>query len=128
MPGHVHTLGILRHSRSRHDRHNHETFGDDDSSDPHAGLAVNPTGDPVLDARMVEEEEEMARRRKHYANTEDEYAGLMSQVLYNSLLYTVQGCVLCCTEGQAVDHQHPAEPVEVRQPLRGRLLLHHVPG
>jgi len=79
MPGHVHTLGILRHSRSRHDRHNHETFGDDDSSDPHAGLAVNPTGDPVLDARMVEEEEEMARRRKHYANTEDEYAGLMSQ-------------------------------------------------
>jgi len=79
MPGHVHTLGILRHSRSRHDRHNHETFGDDDNTDPHDGLAVNPTGDPVLDARMVEEEEEMARRRKHYANTEDEYAGLMSQ-------------------------------------------------
>jgi len=78
MPGHVHTLGILRHSRSRHDRHNHETFGDDDT-DPHEGLAVNPTGDPVLDARMVEEEEEMARRRKHYANSEDEYAGLMSQ-------------------------------------------------
>ena len=79
MPGHVHTLGILRHSRSRHDRHNHETFGDDDNTDPHEGLAVNPTGDPVLDARMVEEEEEMARRRKHYANSEDEYAGLMSQ-------------------------------------------------
>ena len=79
MPGHVHTLGILRHSRSRHDRHNHETFGDEENSDPGAGLAVNPTGDPVLDARMVEEEEEMDKRRKHYANTEDEYAGLMSQ-------------------------------------------------
>ena len=79
MPGHVHTLGILRHSRSRHDRHNHETFGDEENVDPGAGLAVNPTGDPVLDARMVEEEEEMARRRKHYANSEDEYAGLMSQ-------------------------------------------------
>ena len=79
MPGHVHTLGILRHSRSRHDRHNHETFGDEENSDPGAGLAVNPTGDPVLDARMVEEEEEMAKRRKHYANSEDEYAGLMSQ-------------------------------------------------
>ena len=42
-------------------------------------MAANPTGDPLLDARMVEEEEEMARRRKHYANSEDEYAGLMSQ-------------------------------------------------
>ena len=55
MPGHVHTLGILHHSRSRHDRH--ETFGDEENRDPGAGLAVNPTGDPVLDARMVEEEE-----------------------------------------------------------------------
>jgi len=42
-------------------------------------MAAVATGDPLLDARMVEEEEEMARRRKHYANTEDEYAGLMSQ-------------------------------------------------
>ena len=75
MPGHVHTLGILRHSRSRHDRHNHETFGEELEEQ----MAANPTGDPLLDARMVEEEEEMARRRKHYANSEDEYAGLMSQ-------------------------------------------------
>ena len=73
MPGHVHTLGILRHSRSRHDRYNNETFGEE------MGMAANPTGDPLLDARMVEEEEEMARRRRHYANSEDEYAGLMSQ-------------------------------------------------
>merc|ERR1719516_88535 len=72
MPGHVHTLGILRHSRSRHDRHNHETFGEEE-------IASHSTGDPLLDARMLEEEEEMARRRKHYANSEDEYAGLMSQ-------------------------------------------------
>merc|ERR1719468_768097 len=76
MPGHVHTLGILRHSRSRHDRHNLDTFGEDQET---ATMAANPTGDPLLDARMVEEEEEMARKRKHYSNTEDEYAGLMSQ-------------------------------------------------
>jgi len=75
MPGHVHTLGILRHTRSRHDRHNSETFGVGEESQ----MAQNPTGDPLLDARMAEEEEEMARRRKHYANSEDEYAGLMSQ-------------------------------------------------
>ena len=75
MPGHVHTLGILRHSRARRDRHNHETFGEELEEQ----MAANPTGDPLLDARMVEEEEEMARRRKHYANSEDEYAGLMSQ-------------------------------------------------
>jgi len=74
MPGHVHTLGILRHTRSRHDRHNSETFGEESER-----MAENPTGDPLLDARMAEEEEEMARRRKHYANSEDEYAGLMSQ-------------------------------------------------
>merc|ERR1719336_1901945 len=73
MPGHVHTLGILRHSRSRHDRHNHETFGEEEIAASHS------TGDPLLDARMLEEEEEMAKRRKHYANSEDEYAGLMSQ-------------------------------------------------
>ena len=76
MPGHVHTLGILRHSRSRHDRHNLDTFGEDQET---AAMAAVATGDPLLDARMVEEEEEMARRRKHYANTEDEFAGLMSQ-------------------------------------------------
>ena len=82
MPCHVHTLGILRHSHSRHDRHNHETFGDEENSDPGAGLAVNPTGDPVLDARMVEEEE-MAKRRKHYANSEDEYAQKDKQWIIN---------------------------------------------
>ena len=64
----------MRHSRSKHDRHNHETFGEDESQ-----MSANPTGDPLLDARMRDEEEEMARRRKHYANSEDEYAGLMSQ-------------------------------------------------
>jgi len=78
MPGHVHTLGILRHSRSRHDRDNAETFGEEGElgSD---GLLMNPTGDPLLDAKMMEEQEELAKRRKHYASSEDEYAGLMSQ-------------------------------------------------
>jgi len=76
MPGHVHTLGILRHSRSRHDRDNAETFGEEGDSD---ALLINPTGDPVLDAKMMEEQEELAKRRKHYASNEDEYAGLMSQ-------------------------------------------------
>jgi len=76
MPGHVHTLGILRHSRSRHDRDNAETFGEEGDSD---ALLINPTGDPVLDAKMMEEQEELAKRRKHYASSEDEYAGLMSQ-------------------------------------------------
>ena len=54
MPGHVHTLGILRHSRSRHDRHNLDTFGEDQET---AAMAAVATGDPLLDARMVEEED-----------------------------------------------------------------------
>jgi len=78
MPGHVHTLGILRHSRSRHDRNNAETFGEEGELD-NDSMLINPTGDPLLDAKMLEEQEEMARRRKHYASNEDEYAGLMSQ-------------------------------------------------
>jgi len=78
MPGHVHTLGILRHSRSRHDRDNAETFGEEGELG-NEGLLMNPTGDPMLDAKMMEEQEELAKRRKHYASSEDEYAGLMSQ-------------------------------------------------
>jgi len=77
MPGHVHTLGILRHSRSRHDRDNAETFGEGEIGGD--SMLINPTGDPLLDAKMLEEQEEMAKRRKHYASSEDEYAGLMSQ-------------------------------------------------
>jgi len=42
-------------------------------------LLANPTGDPVLDAKMAEEQAEMAKKRAHYASAEDEYAGLMSQ-------------------------------------------------
>merc|ERR1719186_1443816 len=78
VPGHVHTLGILRHSRSRHDRDNAETFGEEGELGGDA-LLINPTGDPLLDAKMLEEQEELAKRRKHYASSEDEYAGLMSQ-------------------------------------------------
>ena len=65
MPGHVHTLGILRHSRSRHDRDNAETFGEEGDSD---ALLINPTGDPVLDAKMMEEQEELAKRYGYFMN------------------------------------------------------------
>ena len=61
MPGHVHTLGILRHSRSRHDRDNAETFGEEGELGNDA-LLINPTGDPLLDAKMMEEQEELAKR------------------------------------------------------------------
>ena len=84
MPGHVHTLGILRHSRSRHDRHNHETFGDEENSDPGTALVVNPTGDPVLDARMVEEEEEPWPRGGSSLNR---WTGLQQQQV-NQLTFT----------------------------------------
>ena len=47
-------------------------FGEDQET---AIMAANSTREPLLDARMVEEEEEMVVRRKHYANTEDEYEG-----------------------------------------------------
>ena len=43
-----------------HDRHNIDTFGEDQETV--AMAAANPTGDPLLDARMVEEEEEEALR------------------------------------------------------------------
>jgi len=82
MPGHVHTLGILRHSRSRHDREQEGRGGIEDDDcllGDNEDLSFNPTGDPLLDAKMMAEQEEMARKRKHYANSEDEYAGLMSQ-------------------------------------------------
>ena len=36
-------------------------------------LSFNHTGDPALDAKMLVEHKEMARKRKHYANSEDEY-------------------------------------------------------
>lgn len=56
------------HSQHSSDRHNHKTIGDDDNTNPHNRLTMNPIGDPVLDAQMVEKEE-MARRRKHYTNS-----------------------------------------------------------
>ena len=64
--------------RSRHDKHNPETFGADGAVGEE-GLVVNPTGDPVLDQRMLQEQEVMAQRRKEYNASEDQYAGLMSQ-------------------------------------------------
>jgi len=80
MPGHVHTLGILRHSRSRHERERSDSGGLEDClEEGNSVLLANPTGDPVLDAKMAEEQAEMAKKRAHYASTEDEYAGLMSQ-------------------------------------------------
>jgi hypothetical protein len=62
MPGHVHVLGILRHSRSRRlpleERH-HDP--DDDCLGSDAPL-LNPTGDPLLDARLEREQAELASR------------------------------------------------------------------
>jgi len=73
MPGHVHVLGILKHSRSRQEDHGGEgtDFDLEDQT-----LAINPTGDPLLDLELAREAELAAVRRKE---TEDEYAGLMSQ-------------------------------------------------
>jgi len=83
MPSHVHTLGILKYSRSRNDRERSEDCllgeGEDCLLGDEGVLLANPTGDPLLDAKMLEEQAELARKRAHYANTEDEYAGLMSQ-------------------------------------------------
>merc|ERR1719516_711477 len=57
MPGHVHTLGILRHSRSRHDREGRDDGGLEDClEDGTTVLLANPTGDPILDAKMAEEQ------------------------------------------------------------------------
>ena len=48
---------MLRHSRSRHERHNLDTFDEDQETAA------------VLDARMVEDdEEEMDRRRIQYVD------------------------------------------------------------
>jgi len=77
MPGHVHTLGILRHSRARH--HNAELDPEDDClGATDTAPLINPTGDPRLDARLLEEQEELASKAKWFHDTEDEYAGLMS--------------------------------------------------
>ena len=55
MPGHVHTLGILKHSRSRHDRNNRGGIEDDDCLlGDNEELSYNPTGDPLLDAKMMQ--------------------------------------------------------------------------
>ncbi len=62
MPGHVHVLGILRHSRSRREgEHQREHDPDDDCLGSHAPL-MNPTGDPLLDARLEREQAELASR------------------------------------------------------------------
>ena len=62
MPGHVHTLGILRHSRSRHEPRDL----DDDCLGDHQPL-VNPTGDPRLDAKQAQEQAELASRSEFLA-------------------------------------------------------------
>ena len=55
MPGHVHTLGILKHSRSRHDRNQRGGIEDDDCLlGDNEELSYNPTGDPLLDAKMLQ--------------------------------------------------------------------------
>merc|ERR1719300_914839 len=80
MPGHVHTLGILKHSRSRHDRSQRGGIEDDDCLlGDNEELSYNPTGDPLLDAKMLQEREELGRKRRIYEQCEDEYAGLMTQ-------------------------------------------------
>merc|ERR1719209_315423 len=80
MPGHVHTLGILKHSRSRHDRNQRGGIEDDDCLlGDNEELSYNPTGDPRLDAKMLQEREELGRKRRIYEQCEDEYAGLMTQ-------------------------------------------------
>jgi len=79
MPGHVHTLGILKHSRSRHDRNNRELEDNDCLLGDNEELSFNPTGDPLLDAKMLAEHEELGRKRRMYEQSEDEYAGLMTQ-------------------------------------------------
>merc|ERR1719347_2083514 len=62
MPGHVHTLGILKHSRSRHDRNQRGGIEDDDCLlGDNEELSYNPTGDPLLDAKMLQEREELGR-------------------------------------------------------------------
>ncbi len=66
MPGHVHVLGILRHSRSRREgEHQREHDPDDDCLGSHAPL-MNPTGDPLLDARLEREQAELASRYVSY--------------------------------------------------------------
>eukprot|EP00088_Acartia_fossae_P017905 TRINITY_DN20252_c0_g1_i3.p1 TRINITY_DN20252_c0_g1~~TRINITY_DN20252_c0_g1_i3.p1 ORF type:complete len:988 (-),score=346.56 TRINITY_DN20252_c0_g1_i3:228-3191(-) len=86
MPGHVHTLGILRHSRAARHHHNsadHNAAEGDHEDDDCLGASdstplINPTGDPRLDARLLEEQEELQKRARWFNETEDEYAGLMS--------------------------------------------------
>merc|ERR1719193_2405066 len=81
MPGHVHVLGILRHSRSSRGNtaHHHDRGGDlDDDCLGNEAPLVNPTGDPVLDAKLMEEQAELASRCRYFNETEDEYSGLMS--------------------------------------------------
>jgi hypothetical protein len=75
MPGHVHTLGILRHSRARHVEVDLE---DDCLGATDTAPLINPTGDPALDARLAQEQEELTSRARWFNDTEDEYAGLMS--------------------------------------------------
>ena len=55
MPGHVHTLGILKNSRSRNDRNQRGGIEDDDCLlGDNEELSYNPTGDPLLDAKMLQ--------------------------------------------------------------------------
>merc|ERR1712241_1201730 len=69
-----------KHSRSRHDRNNRGGIEDDDCLlGDNEELSYNPTGDPLLDAKMMQEREELSRKRRMYEQSEDEYAGLMTQ-------------------------------------------------
>ena len=59
MPGQVHVQGILRHSRSRHEPDMRDP--DDDCLGDDAPL-FEPTGDPLLDAKLSQEQAELASR------------------------------------------------------------------
>ena len=59
MPGHVHVLGILKHSRSRQEDRQEDTDFDLEGD---SVLSVNPTGDPLLDLELAREAELAAVR------------------------------------------------------------------
>jgi len=131
MPGHVHTLGILRHSRSRHERERSEEGGLEDClEDGTSVLLDNPTGDPLLDAKMAEEQAEMAKKRAHYANSEDEYAGLMSQK-DKQWIINIQLNQLKCDNPYVDDYyytmfQHKKESSSTEDPKAGGQLIKSV--
>ena len=61
MPGHVHVLGILRHSRSRQEADTRQDTDYDLEAD--SGPLLNPTGAPLLDRLQAAREAELAAAR-----------------------------------------------------------------